>query len=215
MALFRTTNTLKKMLDEFFDTVEQSILVFKLGVDLYLMGEKEKFGENFNKIIKLENRADEIRREIENRLYTKSLLPQFRGDVTQLLEKTDDIIDIAKSNLSQFSVELPAFPSGLHNDLRMLTDLCVSAVEKLVPAERAYFRDPLAVKDNLHKVYFYEQEADQIANHIKRRIFQEIEGLTLADKIHLRYFTLHIENVSDAAEAAADILSIMAVKRTI
>ncbi len=215
MVIFKTTNTLKKLLEEFFDTVEQGSLVFKISVDNYLSGNQEKFKDNLQKIIKLEAKADKIRRSIENRLYTKSLLPQFRGDVIGLLEKTDDIIDLAKSNLFQFDVESPSIPEELHNDLRALTSLCVSAVEELIPAERAYFRDPLTVKDNIHKVYFYEKEADQLADEIKRKIFHDFKKLRLSEKIHLRYFTLHIENISDAAETAADILSIMAIKRTI
>lgn len=215
MAIFKTTNKLKELLEEFFDTVEQGVLVFKISVDYYLNEDQEKFKENMRKIMKLEAKADSIRRDIENRLYTKSLLPQFRGNVIQLLEKTDDIIDIAKSNLSQFDVEMPHIPKELHHDFRNLTALSVSCVEQLIPCERAYFRDPLSVKDNIHKVYFYEKEADQLANEIKRKIFHDIEKLDLSQKIHLRYFTLHIENISDVAENVADILSIMAIKRTI
>jgi uncharacterized protein len=40
-------------------------------------------------------------------------------------------------------------------------------------------------------------------------------NLKLSEKFHLRYFTLHIESLSDAAQEAADMLSIMAIKRTI
>jgi len=64
-------------------------------------------------------------------------------------------------------------------------------------------------------VYFYEKEVDQLANEVKRKIFHDLDRLSLSEKIHLRYFTLHIENISDAAEIAADILSVMAIKRTI
>jgi uncharacterized protein Yka (UPF0111/DUF47 family) len=39
--------------------------------------------------------------------------------------------------------------------------------------------------------------------------------LKLSEKFHLRYFTLHIENISDIAEKVADLLSIMAIKRII
>lgn len=39
--------------------------------------------------------------------------------------------------------------------------------------------------------------------------------LKLSEKFHLRYFTLHIENISDTAEKVADLLSIMAIKRMV
>ena len=215
MALFKTTSSLKRQLEDFFDTIDEGALVFKLAVNYYLEDEKEKFSDSLVKILRLESKADDIRRDVENKLYTKSLLPQFRGDVIELMEKTDDIIDIIKSNLSQFDVEIPDIPKELHSDLRMLTELTVSSVEHLIPAARRYFRDPLMVRDELNKVYFYEKETDKLANEVKRKIFREIPRLKLSEKIHLRYFTLHIEEVSDVAEEAANLLSIMSIKRTI
>jgi uncharacterized protein len=215
MAIFRTTLKLKKMLDEFFDVIDQGIIIFKHSVDLYLVGDIDKFIVSLNNIRQLKEKSDKIRKEIENRLYVKSLMPQFRGDVINLLKKTDDILNIAKSSLSQFEIERPVIPATLHHDLRMLTDISVESINSLVPAERVYFRDPIAVRDYINKVYFYENEADKLANEIKRKIFQNMNEIDLSQKIHLRYFTLHIENLSDASEAAADLLSIMAIKRTL
>ena len=214
MALFKTSNTLIRLIDEFFDAIEQGGIIFKLGVNEFLDGDMQKFEENIEKIMELERRADDKRREVEHILYTKSLLPQFRGDVIQLLEKADDIIDIIKSNLSQFDVEVPFIPKQLHTDIQKLTELSVNCIDEVIPAAREYFRSPERVKDHLHKVYFYESEADQLANDIKKKVFQEIPELKLSEKLHLRYFTLHIENVSDTAEVLADLLSIYAIKRT-
>ncbi len=215
MELFKTSAALKKMLDEFFDTIEEVVLIAKIAVDDYLSGQHIKFHENLLRVVELEHKADHIRRNIENRLYEKSLLPQFRGDLLHLLEKTDDIADILTSGLSQFEVEHPRFPEELHADLRRLTEMCVKSVEHLIPAERIYFRDPLSVKEMIHKVYFYEKESDQQALEIKRKIFNQIEDLDLSEKIHLRYFIIQIESISDTAETAANILSIMSIKRTL
>ncbi|MCK5857676.1 MAG: DUF47 family protein [Bacteroidales bacterium] len=214
MALFKTSNTLIRLIDDFFDAIEQGGIIFKIGVDDFLNGDMPKFEENITKIMELERRADVKRREIEHILYTKSLLPQFRGDVIQLLEKADDIIDIIKSNLSQFDVEIPFIPKELHTDIRNLTKLSVNCIDEVIPAAREYFRSPERVKDYIHKVYFYESEADQLANDIKKKVFQDIPELQLAEKLHLRYFTLHIENVSDTAEVLADLLAVYAIKRT-
>jgi len=67
----------------------------------------------------------------------------------------------------------------------------------------------------LHRVYFYEKETDKLAGSIKRRVFKDMANLKLSEKFHLRYFTLHIEEISDISEKIADILSIMAIQRTI
>ena len=214
MAIFKTSNTLIRLIDDFFDAIEQGGIIFRLGVNDFLNDDMLKFEDNIKKIMELERRADEKRREVEHILYTKSLLPQFRGDVIQMLEKADDLIDIIKSNLSQFDVERPFIPKELHADIRSLTDLSINCIDEVIPAAREYFRSPERVKDRLHKVYFYESEADQLANDIKKRIFREIPELELSEKLHLRYFTLHIENVSDTAEILADLLSVYAIKRS-
>lgn len=202
------------MIEKFLDSIDQGSIVFRRGVDNYLYGNKEAFDDNIITLAKLESDADLSRREIENRLYTHSLMPQLRGDILRLLEELDDIIDIMKTNLYQFEVEIPKIPVELNQDLSKLTELSVASVDALLPAARAYFRTPDTVKDQLHRVYFYEKEVDKLAASIKRRVFREMEELKLSEKFHLRYFTFHIEQVSDAAEKSADLLAVMAIKRT-
>ena len=51
------------------------------------------------------------------------------------------------------------------------------------------------------------------ATPLKRNIFAS--DLDLAHKIHLRYFALNVELVSDRAEEVADRLAIYAIKRNI
>lgn len=215
MIKFNNSKKVIELLDNFFDTVDQGVLVFKNGVNNYLYGNTENFNDNLANLIKLESNADLLRREIENLLYTQSLMPQFRGDILKLLEDMDTIIDITKGNLAQFDVEIPNIPTELNQDFSKLTELSVSAVESLIPAVRAFFRSPDTVKDQLHRVYFFEKETDKMATAIKRKVFRDMTNLKLSEKFHLRYFTLHIENVSDEAEKVADLLSIMAIKRTI
>jgi hypothetical protein len=215
MAFFNTTKKLILEIDEFFDAIDNGSLVFKEGVGNYLKGDTDKFAENLIAIDRFEAKADSIRRKVENDLYAHSLLPQYRGDVLRLMEKCDDMLDIMKEDLYQFDVEIPLIPKKLHADILKLTKISVSTIDTLIPAARAFFKDPATVKDKIHRVYFFEKEADKLANNIKRKVFHEFPNLKLSEKIHLRYITLHIENVSDAAETVADILSILAIKRIV
>lgn len=203
------------LIEEFLSIIDQGSLIFKDGVKSYLLGKRENFEDNLKTLSNLSSDADIKKREIENILYTQSLMPQLRGDILKLLEELNNIIDLAKSNLFEFDVEVPLIPSELNQDLIKLTELSVFAIDSLIPASRAYFRDPVSVKEQLHRVYLYEKEADKLATSIKRTVFQEMPQLKLSEKIHLRYFTLHIEILSDVAQKAADLLSIMAIKRTI
>lgn len=213
MKKFSGSKKVIGLLEKFFDTVDQGALVFKNGVHNYVYGNSENFQSNLNSLIKLEATADILKREIENLLYTQSLMPQFRGDIFQLLEDLDTILDISKENLAQFETEIPKIPTELNQDFSKLAEMTILAVESLIPAVRAFFRTPETVKDQLHRVYFYERETDKLALAIKKKVFHEMNNLKLSEKFHLRYFTLHIENVSDEAQKVADLLSIMAIKR--
>jgi len=203
------------LIEQFLTLIDQGSLIFKDGVKNYLLGNRESFEDNLKTLANLSSDADIKKRELENILYTQSLMPQLRGDILKLVEELNNIIDLAKTNLFEFDVEVPFIPGELHADLTKLTELSVFSIESLIPAARAYFRNPDSVKEHLHRVYLYEKEADKLAASIKRKVFQDIPQLKLSEKFHLRYFTLHIEILSDVAQHAADLLSIMAIKRTI
>ncbi len=211
--LFHRTRALEAQIDQFLDAVSEGCLVFGQGVEDYLGRDWASFEERRKATGALEARADEIRREVETRLYAESLIPDHRGDVLGLLENLDNVIDQAKATLGQFEVERPDIPEDLAPDFIALSRASVQATQHLVDSCRAFFRDITAVRSHLHKVYFYEKEADRLADALKRKIF--VKDLELARKIHLRYFCLHVEMMSDSAEGVADRLAIYTIKRTI
>ncbi len=213
MSLFRSSKIIENQIDEFLDVVAEGSLVYRDGVKAYLKGDDQDFEARIISIDKLESRADKLSKEVESNLYSQSLIPEHRGDVLGLLENMDNIIDTAKTSLYQFSVEQPDIPAEYNVQFLKLAEACYQSVEAVIVSARAFFRDVTAVKDNLFKVHHYEKEADLISDALKRSIFSS--SLSLAHKIHLRYFALNVEKVSDQAEDVADRLAIYAIKRTI
>ena len=213
--LYKNVKQLVFDIDNFIDTVEQGVLVFKEGVINYLNDEKASFADKIDQIDKLETLADQLQRKIDDEFYRHSILPQNVSDIESMLDKIDEIIDISKDNLYQFGDELPYVPKDIRNEFLRLVDTSVESALNVFPAARAFFREPLKVKEMLAKVYFYEKEADKISRSIKRRLFHDSKDLQLSQKMHLRYFALHIETLSDKAEGLADMLSILALKMSI
>lgn len=212
---FSKANKTIELIDSFFNCVDQTLLLFKEGVKNYLYKNTENFNNNLQSLANLEIESDQIRRSIENTLYTQSLIPQLRGDILRLLEEMDKLIDHSKKNLFQFDVEVPLIPQDLVQDFIKLTQVSVSAAESVIPAAKSYFNEPATVSEKIHRVFFYEKETDVFADVVRRKIFREMNSLKLSEKFHLRYFTLHIENISDTAEKVADLLTIMAIKRIV
>ena len=213
MALFtRTTKNLILKIEEFFDNIDLGLLVFREGIRAYLDKDMEAFERHLQKVDSLERNADKLQRAIENEMITHSILPQHRAEVSTLIDQLDEIIDALKSTLTEFSIEVPEIPASLNKNIISLSETSVSSAEELIPAARAYFKAPYTVREKLLKVYYFESETDKISFQTKKVIFQEMKELDLAHKAHLRYIIHHIENISDLAQKAADLLSGMAIK---
>jgi hypothetical protein len=208
----RTTKNLIIKIDEFFDDIDLGLLVFREGIKAYLDKDMDAFQRHLQKVDYLENNADKLQREIENEMITHSILPQHRSEVSTLIDELDEIIDALKSSLNEINIEMPDIPSSLNKNLISLAETSINAAEELIPAARAYFKAPYTVREKLLKVYYFESETDKLSFSTKKIIFQDMNELDLAHKAHLRYIIHHIENVSDLAQKAADLLSGMAIK---
>ncbi|MBE6201718.1 MAG: DUF47 family protein [Rikenellaceae bacterium] len=213
--LFRNkkADILVENIDKFFNTIDSALLVFKDGVRNYLYSNTEAFNENLQTMSHLATEAAMLRRTVENDLYTQTALVRSRGDIMRLLEKMGHIAITLNDSLLQFEIENPFVPAELNNDFLKLTELSTLAVETALPSAKAYFRAPEDVAEKIQRVYFYESETNKCAQAIKRKVFHEMMNIKLSEKFHLRYFALHIENLSDAAVSVADQLSVMAIKR--
>lgn len=210
----RSDRVIERQIDEFLDAVVEGVLTYQEAMRSYLAGRSEEFTQRLQALDELENRGDKLSKEIEAGLYSHSLIPEHRGDVLDLLEHTDDILDTVKTSLHQFDVEHPEIPERFAEAYDRLASACCLAVESAVLAMRAFFRDFRQVNDHLVKVHHYEHEADLLSDSLKRAVFSDPE-LDLARRTHLRYFALNVEKVSDCAQSVADRLAIYAIKRSL
>jgi hypothetical protein len=141
------------------------------------------------------------------------LIPESRGDVLGLLETTDNVIDATKKVLSHFDVERPQVREFLRPVLLKLARASAQALDNVVRGNRAFFKNQEGVEDFIHKVHFYEHEADQLEEQAKRAIFGAEEIERLSEKLQLRDFVELIASLSDEAEDVAERLSVYAIKR--
>lgn len=211
----RKSARLEKSIEGLMETVDQSLLVFKEGVKNYLYGDEESFTENLGKIASLETEASSRIKEIENILYSRGYLIRSRGDIMRLLERFDHIFIIISTDLIQFEIESPKIPSELKREFVKLSELAAMAAESTIPGTNAYFTSPKSVAETTAQVYFYEKEAVKLSQSIKRTVFHDMDNLKLSEKFHLRYFALHIEDLSKAAVKVAEQLSVMTIKRAL
>jgi predicted phosphate transport protein (TIGR00153 family) len=214
LTLFRRTRALEIQIDEFLDKLSQSALLFRRAVQIYLAeGATAEFKDKLAQVNELESKADHLRRTIETQLYAETLIPDSRGDVLGLLENLDSVLNLCEGGLWAFDIETPDIPAEFHGDYESLTEQVINTVESLVLASRAFFRNIEAVPDHMHKVMFYEKEADKVSTKLKKAIFAT--DLPLSHKAHLRNFVEHIDNLADKSEDVADRLAIYTINRTV
>jgi uncharacterized protein len=203
-----------KRIDDFLDNVSESGLLFKLGVDSYLKANVESFEKKLEDITHTENQGDSLRRSLEQQLYMQTLIPESRGDVLELLENMDALLDRFKGAMWRFEIEYPAIPIVMHNDFKELVSCVVDSVEAMVRSARAFFKEIAAVSDHMHKVSYWEKQSDKVSTRLQRNIFRNKE-LELSHKLQLRDFVIHIDQIADQAEDVADQLSIYVIKRSL
>ena len=213
-SLFSDTKKLEREIDEFVDILSEVGLVFRSIIPTYLNHSANgKFDEMVDRVKDMESKADKITKEVEHTLYEETLIPDARSDVLRLLEHLDEVIGMYQGNCYHFSIQKPDFPQEFHQDLIELTETVVSCVEALCLTVRSFFRGIQSVRDNAHKVTFYEKESDIKFSALARKIFDS--ELPLDKKMHLRYFVEKIDRICDQAEDIADEIQIYAIKRSI
>ena len=211
--LFSKTRELEAQTEEFCDKVADAMLAFKLGIDRYLDGNFEAFEEKKQQVHDLETRCDELRRQIQRRLYVETLIPESRADVLELLEYTDEIINSCESAMWQFAIERPAIAAEYAEDFNNVVEAVAESVQALVIVLRAFFHGREAISDQMHKVAFFENEADDISHRLMAAMFGS--DMDLSHKNQMRHFILHIDNIADVAEDVSDRLAIFALQRAI
>lgn len=213
-SMFSHTKELEQKIDELHDKIIEISMVFKKAVLLFL---KEKRSTNYRKLSKeikiIEHDADVLRRDIESRLYAQNLIPEFRGDVLELVENLDKVINEFDEVAHQFYLEQPNVPEIYHEQFKELVNQVCECAENLAFASRAFFRDFTAVRNYSKKVYLLEHESDKTTAKLKEEIFAS--DLELAHKLQLRTFLSEVADIADLAENCVDQLLIYVIKRDI
>lgn len=213
--MFGRNKAIALKIDELLDKVSQSALVVVAAVSETLDADpstsNEKTTRHVEQILELKRKCSALRREIEAELYTEMLIPDLVGDVANLIEELHRLVEDMHyaMRFNYYSrLELPEF---VRADAKELAKAAGQAVEQLVLAARAFFRDFTHVRDYVHKVAFYESESDAVRDRILEKIYQT--DLGLAEKDHIARSVRELDGISDAAERIADVLTIYSIKR--
>ena len=214
ISLFARTRELEHIIDRLHDKIIEMTMVFKEAVDIYL---KERRSENYRqtskKIKQIEHDSDKLRREIESRLYEQNLIPDMRGNILQLVENLDRVINLFDEVAHKFYIEQPDIPECYYEQLQTLVQQVSDCAENMAISSRAFFRDLVTLRDYSKKVYLLEHQSDKTSAKLRKAVFDS--ELELARKIQINTFVEEVAEIAELAEDCIDALLIFAIKREI
>lgn len=215
MALFsKKRDKLYRMVERYFLKIEEFIGNFKKTMDVYFeRGLSREFDQCIEKTHISESCADDIRREIEFKLYEKSLIPESRGDILGLLENADRIPDKAQSVLYQIQTQFLKIPGALKEDFIKLIDINLDAFKDVLKTIRGLFENIKEVREIVGEIDKKESLSDRLEREIIRRIFSSEVGT--AERILLKELVIEIGNISDLSQNVGDRINIIAIKKLV
>lgn len=214
ISVFKNRTGIESEIDNFLDLASESGLIFIQGMNAYLEDNLEHFERHLEHMVETEKKADSLRRSVEDLLYRKTLIPESRADVLELIDRMDALLGQFKGGMFQIENERPVLPQEYREDFQKLNNCAVEALEAMTRSMRSYFKDISQVADHMHKVAFWETESDRVSSQLQRKVFRN-DSYSLAEKMQLRDIIKHTDQIADQAEDLADRLAIFVIKRSL
>lgn len=204
----------KKQFDYFgklAQIAEYSFESAELLLELIKEYSTDQFVDKSEEIHRLEDLGDQISKEIMTELYDAFITPIDREDIILITNRLDDILD-------ELNATTYLFENFLIQTIRPNTDqfiaLVVTATSDLVAAtkEFAKFKHSKTLQRHIDQVNQTESAADELYSALMKELFANEKDPI--EVIKWRDIYNHLEKITDACEAAADIIEGLVIKNS-
>ncbi|QLE87338.1 DUF47 family protein [Shewanella sp. Scap07] len=173
--------------------------------------QSDAFAQALKELQEIEHQADLLKREIEQTLYRKTLIPDLRSDVASLIDLTDRLINRQETIGLHLKIEQPLIPQPVGQELLALLDIVGATIDHTLLCAKSFFTDLQRVQEYHTKVIAFESQADKQCTRTKVMLFDT--DMPLVNKIQLRYFCDRLDQVANLAEDISDRIAIFTLKR--
>ena len=212
--LFKKQQMVGKLIDSYLDNFRMTQECFTEAINICTdedcTGDFDFMTEQTHKF---ESKADDTREEIKNLMYSKTLLPESRGDIMGLLESIDVIPGIFELLLHMIRTEKIEIPDFIVSDLKELVSVSLASCDLMVRQIEALFRRSEGVRTLVSTIDHNESHCD----HIERRIITDIfeSDLEPFHKVLLKGWIVRMGDISDQADRVSKRANIISMKRTV
>ena len=214
MLFVNKQKKVQSQISEYCASVLECLDAFQQAVKQYCsLPDREAAKTAFAEVHKAESKADDIRREVEVVMYSKSLFPESRGDILGLLETMDKVPNQAESAIRMIWNQHVTIPEKYHPQILQLVDVCSRTVDVMIDSVEKLFSDFTNAAIAVGKIDELESEADRIEAVLIEELFSESSDSIAT--ILFRDLIKQIAHISDRAENVGDKIRIIVAKRTI
>ncbi len=206
-------------LEEHARKIKQCIGAFQDAFACHLSEQCVTFEEHRRHVRHLENEADAIKRRIRGHLPKGTLLPVDKFELFRYLRQQDKVLDSVQHSMDWLSYrDDPGIPPSLQEDFLRLVQaasLPINELDGMVVEARNYFKSfqeeqRIKVKEIIRRIRRMENDADQLEDALKRRIFNmNLDPVTV---YHMTRLAEIIGSIADHAENAGDMMRAMVAK---
>ena len=212
--LFKKEHRVETLIFEYMDTLKLIQESFLDAINACLEdNECEDFEFLITQTHKHESRADDIRDEINNLMYSKALIPDSRGDIMQLIESIDMIPHFFERILFIMQTQNLTIPEFLVLDVKDLIRISLESCDLLSKQMALHLKQKLGIRSLLSTIDTNESHCD----HIERRIITKIFDSDLDPfvKLQLKELIVTMGEISDQADRVSKRINIISMKRRV
>ena len=162
---------------------------------------------------RFESRADDLRDEINELMYSRALIPESREDVMALLERVDEIPRSFEHVLNIILTEKIALPDFLVLDVQELIRISIESCDLMAKQIDVMIKKREGIRTLMSTIDQNESHCD----HIERRIIVKLFESDLEPfiKIQLKELVIVLGEISDQVDRVSKRVNIMAMKRRV
>lgn len=194
----------------------ESISILRDLVSSFNKSEFEQLKDLYERLVEIEKRGDDLKRELIGELKTGYLHPEDREDFLRAILILDEIPGLVKAVSKKIlifkHVEIPISPS-VQKYLVDIADNSKKCVESLVHLIEHYPHDPQKVMEYASEAEAYEEAVDDLRLDALEELFKVCK-----DNLGIHCVALHVmiddaETITDKCEDVADVFRLSIVAR--
>ena len=212
--LFKKEHRVETLIFEYMDTLKLIQESFLDAINACLEDHKcEDFEFLITQTHKHESRADDIRDEINNLMYSKALIPDSRGDIMRLIESIDMIPHFFERILFIMQTQNLTIPEFLALDVKDLIRISLESCDLLSKQLALHLKQKLGIRSLLSTIDTNESHCDYIERRIITKIFDS--DLDPFLKLQLKELIVTMGEISDQADRVSKRINIISMKRRV